>query len=57
MNKQAKKILLKTRKQVFGSLSGNNISAFKGEGFEFAELREYSVGDDVKKIDWKTTVN
>ncbi|NPA27888.1 MAG: DUF58 domain-containing protein [Epsilonproteobacteria bacterium] len=55
MDKKAKKILLKTKKQVFGLLAGNNISAFKGEGFEFAELREYSIGDDVKKIDWKTT--
>jgi len=55
MNKLAKEIILKTKKQVFGSLSGNNISAFRGEGFEFAELREYIYGDDVRKIDWKTT--
>jgi len=55
MKKLAKKIILKTRKQVFGALSGNNISAFQGEGFEFAELREYAYGDDVRKIDWKTT--
>jgi len=55
MNKVAKTIILKTRKQVFGSLSGNHISILKGEGFEFRELREYVHGDDVKKIDWKTT--
>jgi uncharacterized protein (DUF58 family) len=52
---QAKKILLKTRKQVFGDMLGNNASLFQGEGFEFAELREYVYGDDVRKIDWKTT--
>ena len=34
---------------------GNNASLFHGEGFEFAELREYVYGDDVRKIDWKTT--
>lgn len=34
---------------------GNNASLFHGEGFEFAELREYIYGDDVRKIDWKTT--
>ena len=34
---------------------GNNASLFQGEGFEFAELREYVYGDDVRKIDWKTT--
>ena len=55
MKAKAKKIILKTKKQVFGALSGNNISALRGEGFEFAELREYVYGDDVRKIDWKTT--
>ncbi len=55
MNKQAKKLILKTRKQVFGEMMGNNPSLFQGEGFEFAELREYVYGDDVRKIDWKTT--
>ena len=34
---------------------GNNPSLFQGEGFEFAELREYVYGDDVRKIDWETT--
>jgi len=34
---------------------GNNASLFQGEGFEFAELREYVYGDDIRKIDWKTT--
>jgi len=47
--------MLKTRKQVFGDMLGNNASLFHGEGFEFAELREYIYGDDVRKIDWKTT--
>ena len=50
-----KKILLKARKQVFGKMLGNNASLFQGEGFEFTELREYIYGDDVRKIDWKTT--
>lgn len=34
---------------------GNNSSVFHGEGFEFSELREYIYGDDVRKIDWKST--
>jgi len=55
VNFTAKKIILKTRKQVFGEMIGNNASLFQGEGFEFAELREYAYGDDVRKIDWKTT--
>ncbi len=52
---KAKRIMLKTKKQVFGDMLGNNASLFQGEGFEFAELREYIYGDDVRKIDWKTT--
>ena len=55
MNKKIKKILLKTKKQVFGDMLGNNISLFQGEGFEFTELREYVYGDYIRKIDWKTT--
>jgi uncharacterized protein (DUF58 family) len=54
-NKAVKKIILKTKKQVYGDMLGNNASLFQGEGFEFAELREYIYGDDVRKIDWKTT--
>jgi uncharacterized protein (DUF58 family) len=55
LNKAVKKIVLKTKKQVYGDMLGNNASIFQGEGFEFAELREYVYGDDVRKIDWKTT--
>lgn len=55
MNHIVKKIVLKTKKQVYGDMLGNNASLFQGEGFEFAELREYVYGDDVRKIDWKTT--
>jgi uncharacterized protein (DUF58 family) len=55
MNKTVKKIILKTKKQVYGDMLGNNASIFQGEGFEFSELREYVHGDDVRKIDWKTT--
>lgn len=47
-----KKILIKTKKNVFGEYIGNNKSIFNGEGFEFSELREYQLGDDIKKIDW-----
>ena len=55
MNKRAKKILFKSKKKVYGDMLGDNSSMFQGEGFEFAELREYVYGDDIRKIDWKTT--
>lgn len=34
---------------------GSNYSVFKGRGMEFAESREYQVGDDVRNIDWRVT--
>jgi uncharacterized protein (DUF58 family) len=52
MNLRLNKILIKTKKQVFSDISGDNISPLKGDGYDFAELREYEVGDDVKNIDW-----
>jgi uncharacterized protein (DUF58 family) len=55
VNKTTKKIILKSRKQVFGDMLGNNASIFHGQGFEFSELRENNYGDDISKIDWKTT--
>ena len=55
MNKQTKRMLLRTKKQVFGDMLGNNSSRFHGEGFEFSELREYIYGDDIRKMDWKST--
>jgi uncharacterized protein (DUF58 family) len=34
---------------------GNNPSVFQGEGYDFIELREYTAGDDIRKIDWNIT--
>ena len=50
-----KKIVIKTRRQIFSEISGNNSSIFEGEGFDFVELREYNYGDDIRKIDWNVT--
>jgi len=50
-----KKILIKTKRQIFSEIAGNNPSIFEGEGFDFVELREYAYGDDVRKIDWNVT--
>jgi uncharacterized protein (DUF58 family) len=46
------KILIKTKKQVLSEIVGNNSSLFKGEGYNFSEIREYQIGDDIRKIDW-----
>jgi len=36
-------------------LSGNYLSNIKGRGMEFAEVRHYQAGDDVRSIDWAVT--
>jgi uncharacterized protein (DUF58 family) len=35
--------------------SGEYHSVFKGRGMEFAEVREYMPGDDIRSIDWNVT--
>lgn len=35
--------------------AGQYSSVFKGRGMEFAEVREYMPGDDVRSIDWNVT--
>lgn len=52
MNQSLKKILIKTKKQVFSEIIGNNTALQKGEGYDFCELKEYEYGEDVKNIDW-----
>jgi len=55
MNSKAKELLIKTRRRLFGQNIGNNISTFQGNGIDFAELKEYIYGEDVRKINWKVT--
>ena len=35
--------------------AGEYHSVFKGQGMEFAEVREYQPGDEVRTIDWNVT--
>lgn len=46
---------LRTRLQVRDVFSGRYHSVFKGQGMDFAEVREYSPGDDVRMIDWNVS--
>ncbi len=36
-------------------LAGEYQSVFKGRGMDFAEVREYQMGDDIRTIDWNVT--
>lgn len=53
--KKVKLLELQTRKQVNNQLAGEYRTAFKGQGMEFAEFREYVPGDDVRAISWTLT--
>lgn len=35
--------------------AGQYVSAFKGRGMEFSEVREYCPGDDIRAIDWNVS--
>ncbi len=53
--KLIKKIEIRTKKIIESGLAGEYLSAFKGHGMEFAEVREYIYGDDIRAIDWNVT--
>ena len=55
MTTALKALQLKARHQVYTLLSGHNLSHLHGEGYDFAELREYQMGDDIRKINWMIT--
>ncbi len=53
--KKIQKFHFKTRRQAHDLFSGQYQSAFKGQGMEFSEVREYQPGDDVRNIDWNVS--
>lgn len=53
--KKVKALEIKTRRLVNAFVSGQYQSAFKGAGVNFADVRPYALGDDVRFIDWKVT--
>jgi uncharacterized protein (DUF58 family) len=52
---QVRRLELRTRGLVNSTFSGEYHSVFRGQGMEFAEVREYQEGDDVRYIDWNVT--
>lgn len=53
--KKVKLLEINTRKLVNSLFAGQYHSAFKGQGMQFAEFREYVAGDDVRAISWPVT--
>ncbi|KZY28092.1 MULTISPECIES: DUF58 domain-containing protein [unclassified Oleiphilus] len=52
---QAKNLKLRKAKAISRPQSGSHLSKFRGRGMEFAEVRVYQPGDDVRSIDWRVT--
>lgn len=50
-----KEVQLKAKYLVTDVLAGEYKSSFRGQGMEFAEVREYIPGDDIRLIDWNVT--
>jgi uncharacterized protein (DUF58 family) len=55
LKKQIRQLEIKSNKLVNGIFSGQYKSVFKGQGIEFAEVREYQAGDDYRSIDRNVT--
>lgn len=53
--KQVKSIELRTRGLVGSIFAGEYRSVFRGQGMEFAEVRQYQIGDDFRAIDWNVS--
>lgn len=50
-----RRVQISTSRLVTEVFAGEYKSVFKGRGLEFAEVREYMVGDDLRMIDWNVT--
>ncbi len=53
--KKVRNFDIRTKNLVDGLMQGSYISAFKGRGIEFSDVREYVPGDDIRSIDWNVT--
>ncbi len=53
--KKIRHIEIRTTRLVNDLFGGEYLSVFKGQGIEFADVREYVPGDDIRTIDWNVT--
>ena len=53
--RRIRRIQIRTRVILESGIGGAYHAVFKGRGMEFAEVREYAPGDEVRTIDWNVT--
>ena len=50
--RQLERLLLIMKRPVRGGLKGGRRSVKRGQSVEFADFRDYSLGDDLRLLDW-----
>ncbi len=53
--RKIRRVQIRTSHLASDVFAGHFHSAFKGQGIEFEEVREYQPGDDIRTIDWNVT--
>ncbi len=53
--KKIQRVQIRARGLVNDVYAGHYESAFRGQGMDFEEVREYTPGDDIRHIDWNVT--
>ncbi len=54
MHKQTNEICIRAKKNVFSHLGGIHLGKQKSTGLDFASLRDYEMGDDLRHISWSS---
>ncbi len=52
---KVRRIEMMARKRATASFAGQFRSSFRGQGLDFDDFREYTIGDEPRFIDWKVT--
>lgn len=55
LHRRVRELEIVTARLVREGFAGQYHSAFHGRGLEFAQVREYQPGDDIRTIDWNVT--
>ena len=55
IRKKIRNLFISTKIKVSTFLQGHRRSVFLGPGTEYADLREYVPGDDLKRVDWRAS--
>ncbi|HUP65036.1 MAG TPA: DUF58 domain-containing protein [Thermoanaerobaculia bacterium] len=55
MRRRVRELEIVTSRLIRAGFAGQYHAAFHGRGIEFAQVREYQPGDDVRVIDWNVT--